>query len=162
MKYVITNIRHPKYPQLRRIKKIATGEYGGYIQYSYNLAQDDESWVADTACVFGNSRVYNNSIVAGTSQISGNSYISNSLVLDNSIVIGGSVHGVVLNGNSQVYNSTIESSQKNKTIFTNIKLDKGSDIKLSDKIINTECSWEYGLLGRDEAYAIPVNITISL
>lgn len=160
MKFVMTSHSHPIHTQLKRIKRLSDGKLGGYIQYEYNLSQDDDSWVGDNACVFGNSRIYDGAIVGGYTEVTGNSHIfgKNTKILDECLVSNSSVSGVILNGNCRIYNSEIYSDKSEKVILTDLRLESGSSLKMSDKIISTPNSWEYGLLGQSEEHAQKVDL----
>lgn len=55
-KYEITDIAHPKYPWLHRIRalrqvnrEVMAGDLGGYVQTEENLSQDGTCWIFDQA-----------------------------------------------------------------------------------------------------------------
>lgn len=160
MKFIMTEQIHPRFPQLRRIKRLSDGKLGGFIQNEYNLAQDDNSWVDEWACVFGNARIYDNAIVSGYAEVTGNSHVfgAKTLILDECTISNSSISGVVLNGNCRVYNSEIISDKEERPILTDLKLESGSSLKMSDKIVNSASSWEYGLLGQSEKHAQKANL----
>lgn len=63
-KYVITDIVHPKYPWLHRIRalhqvneQVMPGLLGGYIQTEENLSQDGSCWIYDEAICCENAVV---------------------------------------------------------------------------------------------------------
>lgn len=155
MKFKITNKQHPKHPHLYRIIR-NDGLIGGYIQYEYNLSQDpdDDAWVGGNACIFGNARIYDGAVISGYAEVSGNSHIfgNNTKILDECVIVSSSINGVILNGCSRIYNSEIVSNKAEKTILTDLKLESGSSLKMSDKILGTTSNWENGLLGQDEQY----------
>ena len=64
-KYEITEIAHPQYPGLYRIRAlidvrygVKKGDLGGYVQSAENLSQEGTCWIADDAVVCENARVY--------------------------------------------------------------------------------------------------------
>ena len=57
-KYEITDIAHPQYPWLHRIralenirKGVRSGDLGGFIQSEENLSQEGYCWIFDNAVV---------------------------------------------------------------------------------------------------------------
>lgn len=103
---------------------IRQGDIGGWIQTETNLSQDDNCWIADNACVYGqasvkedalvcqNAKVYNfaaireNAIVCGKSRVYDNAVICGcAKVGDNAVVcktamVGGKAN---IQGNSFIY-----------------------------------------------------------
>ena len=54
-KYEITNIAHPRYPWLHRIRALRdvredvhAGDLGGFVQSEENLSQEGQCWIAET------------------------------------------------------------------------------------------------------------------
>lgn len=99
-KYELTNIRHPVYPQARRIRLLLprfrsggtnADEYGGYIESESCLSHETSCWVADNAVVLGTSVVRDFALVTGSaviqdSTISGHARIRNRAIVRSSIV----------------------------------------------------------------------------
>ena len=54
---------------LYRIKRIETGENGGYIEHESNLSHDGDAWVSGDAWVFGDARVFGAAQVFGDAQV---------------------------------------------------------------------------------------------
>lgn len=54
MKYEITDIKHPQYPNLRRIRalksfgSVKSGDLGGYVQSEDNLSHSGRCWFTIT------------------------------------------------------------------------------------------------------------------
>lgn len=67
---------------LRRIKatadfaNIRSGDWGGWVESTKNLSQDDESWVSGNAQVFGDAQVFGEAKVYGKAQVSGDAQVS--------------------------------------------------------------------------------------
>ena len=65
----------------KRIRRIAHGEVGGWIENETNLNQSGNAWVYDNARVWGDARVsgaaqvYDNARVYGNAQVSGNARV---------------------------------------------------------------------------------------
>lgn len=116
-KYQITEIQHPQYPELKRIKALRNIEYGcvwagtlgGYVEHAHNLSQEGDCWIADEAICRGNARVTENArmmkfskaedeviltgkaVLTGHSIAKGNAYIENAYVRDNAQILSGAV-----------------------------------------------------------------------
>ena len=116
-KYEITDIVHPKYPWLHRIRalqdvreNVHAGDLGGFVQSEENLSQEGSCWIFDNAiaaeesCVSGNADLRDFSCARGSAVICGESQIhQNATVKDCAIVtagcIGGNAH---IAGNAEV------------------------------------------------------------
>lgn len=83
-KYEITEITHPKYPWLHRIRarcqvneQVGPGALGGYVQTEDNLSQDGTCWIYDQAIcceeavVEGDGRMFDGAVARGSALISG-------------------------------------------------------------------------------------------
>ena len=82
-KYEISEIAHPQYPWLHRIRALSDvrpdvpkGHLGGYVQCEENLSQKGTCWIADDAVVCDNARVYGSAWIGNKSHISGQAVIS--------------------------------------------------------------------------------------
>lgn len=77
-KYEITNIAHPHYPWLHRIRAlrdvredVQAGDLGGFVQSEENLSQEGACWiagnaiVAEEAYVYGNAKLFANAVTGG-------------------------------------------------------------------------------------------------
>ena len=83
-KYEITEITHPKYPWLHRIRarcqvneQVGPGALGGYVQTEDNLSQDGTCWIYDQAIcceeavVEDDGRMFDGAVARGSALISG-------------------------------------------------------------------------------------------
>ena len=75
-KYEISEIAHPQYPWLHRIRALSDvrpgvpkGHLGGYVQCEENLSQKGACWIADDAVVCDNARVYGSAWIGNKSHI---------------------------------------------------------------------------------------------
>lgn len=55
---------------------VTTGDLGGWIESERNLAQSDNAWVSDDACVSGDAYVYGDAHVSGAARVYGDAYVS--------------------------------------------------------------------------------------
>lgn len=82
-KYEITEITHPKYPWLHRIRarcqvneQVGPGALGGYVQTEDNLSQDGTCWIYDQAIcceeavVEDDGRMFDGAVARGSALIS--------------------------------------------------------------------------------------------
>ena len=67
-KYELTDIVLPG-TNLRRIRRLANGEIGGYISDEHNLSHDGNAWVSGDARVFGDAWVSGNAWLRGNAQL---------------------------------------------------------------------------------------------
>jgi len=121
-KYEITDIAHPEFPNLRRIRalreidffEVLEGELGGYVESEANLSQEGECWVADDACVYGNASVSGNAWAASRAQVYGNAS-----VYDNALVSGDATvsENAQIFGNSWVYGNAVV--RENARVYEN-------------------------------------------
>ena len=83
-KYEITEITHPKYPWLHRIRarcqvneQVGPGALGGYVQTEDNLSQDGTCWIYNQAILFeeavveDDGRMFDGAVARGSALISG-------------------------------------------------------------------------------------------
>ena len=83
-KYEITEITHPKYPWLHRIRarcqvneQVGPGALGGYVQTEDNLSQDGTCWIynqaicCEEAVVEDDGRMFDGAVARGSALISG-------------------------------------------------------------------------------------------
>ncbi len=116
-KYEITDITHPQYPWLHRIRalqdvreNVHAGDLGGFVQSEENLSQEGLCWIfdnaiaAEEACVSGNADLRNFSCACGSAVICGESRIhQNAMVKDRAIVTAGCIGGnAYIAGNGEV------------------------------------------------------------
>ena len=76
-KYEITEITHPKYPWLHRIRarcqvneQVGPGALGGYVQTEDNLSQDGTCWIYNQA-ICCEEAVFDGAVARGSALISG-------------------------------------------------------------------------------------------
>lgn len=118
-KYEITDIAHPEYPFLHRIRALKSihgvvraGALGGYVEHEGNLSIDDEdsAWIADDAIACNNAYVDKGAQLRGKAVACGNAYISGNAVLhqraraeDNAFIRGASVgDDALVSGNGMI------------------------------------------------------------
>ncbi len=84
-KYEITDIAHPRYPWLHRIRaicqvneQVSPGMLGGYVQTEDNLSQEGTCWIYDQAAacegalVSKDGRMYDGTMAKDSALVSGN------------------------------------------------------------------------------------------
>jgi UDP-3-O-[3-hydroxymyristoyl] glucosamine N-acyltransferase len=90
-KYEITNIQHPDYSFLHRIRAlrdiprfgVKAGDLGGWVGNEDNLSQDGDCWIG------GNAEVYENALVYGNAQIGVNAQVTEyAWVFGNAQILG--------------------------------------------------------------------------
>ena len=117
-KYEITDIAHPVYPELHRIRALRQvsgdvpyGALGGFVQSEANLSQDrDDSWLyndsvcRDEARVCDGARLYDQVMAQELALVSGSSTMyDNAIVCDNAIITGGCIRNdALVCGNARV------------------------------------------------------------
>lgn len=62
---------------------VKKGDLGGWVESEDNLSQDENCWVSDEACVYGNAQVYGHAEVYGRTDV-----CDNAMVYDNAKVYG--------------------------------------------------------------------------
>lgn len=102
-KYEITDIVHPQYPWLHRIRALRdvredvhVGDLGGFVQSEENLSQEGQCWVANNAVaaeesyISGDAIMWDYSCARGCAVISGKSRIGGEAIIeDHAIVTSG-------------------------------------------------------------------------
>lgn len=117
-KYEITDIAHPVYPELHRIRAlrqvgtdVPAGELGGFVQSEANLSQDrDDDWLygdsvsRDDARVCDGARLYDQAMAQELALVSGSSTMyDNAVACDNAILTAGCIrNGALVCGNARV------------------------------------------------------------
>lgn len=119
-KYEITEITHPKYPWLHRIRarcqvneQVGPGALGGYVQTEDNLSQDGTCWIYDQAIcceeavVEDDGRMFDGAVARGSALISGDARMFERAVAEgNSSFFSGELkEDVRLSGNAVVNRS---------------------------------------------------------
>ena len=106
-KYEISEIAHPKYPWLHRIRALSDvrpgvqkGDLGGYVQGTENLSQEGTCWIFDNAIACDDAFVNQQAVlseyavVRGSALVSGNANVrGNAVVDDHALVMNGTVRG---------------------------------------------------------------------
>ena len=89
-KYQITDIEHPEYPFLHRIRAlreinniVSAGDLGGYVESEKNLSYEpgDTAWIYDDAICCGEAYVSRHSELHNCAIACDNAYITNSAVM---------------------------------------------------------------------------------
>ena len=117
-KYEITDIAHPVYPELHRIRAlrqvredVPVGELGGYVQSEANLSQDsDDAWLyddsisRDEANVCGGAQLHDRAVAQDLALVSGSSTMyDNAVACDNAILTAGCIRNdAIVCGNARV------------------------------------------------------------
>ena len=111
-KYEVTDIPHPDYPWLRRVRALYSfrsdvqkGQLGGYVQSEENLPQEGTCWLFDDAVAIEDAFVTqqavmkNKAIAKGHCLVSGTAVCDgNALVCDDAIVTAGNLTDCCLVG----------------------------------------------------------------
>lgn len=121
-KYEISEIAHPKYPWLHRVRAlwefrpgVRPGDLGGFVQSEENLSQDGTCWIFDEAIVCDDAFVDQQATVSGAAVVRGSALASgrvmirdSSVIDDHAIVMAGFVKGHAhVAGNAAITASTI-------------------------------------------------------
>ena len=117
-KYEITDIAHPIYPELHRIRAlrqvgtdVPAGELGGFVQSEANLSQEqDDAWLyddsisRDEANVCGDAQLHGQAMAQDLALVSGSSTMyDNAIACDNVILTGGCIRNdAIVCGNARV------------------------------------------------------------
>lgn len=96
-KYEITNIQHPEWRFLRRIRAlrdiprygVEAGDLGGWVEKEYNLSQDGNAWVGEQATAFENSLVDEDSAVLGHARVGGKVVTSGNALIGGDVSLSG-------------------------------------------------------------------------
>lgn len=157
--YEITELEHPKYPWLHRIRAkkalrddVYPGTLGGYVQSEDNLSQDSECWLYEDAIVCEGAYVSGMAMVAGKAVvrhhafIGGEAEICGQAVVDDYALI---THGIVeehahISGNAQVGLSRVSKAAPHiyghasvyGLVFGNVEIGESATILPGAKIDN--------------------------
>ena len=117
-KYEITDVAHPDYPELHRIRAlrqvgndVPAGELGGFVQSEANLSQgNDDAWLYDDsisrheANVCGGAQLHGRTVAQDLALVSGSSTMyGNAIACDSAIVTGGCIRNdALVCGNARV------------------------------------------------------------
>lgn len=157
-KYEITDIAHPQYPWLHRIRALQDvredvhqGDLGGFVESERNLSQEGSCWIYDNALAGENSRVIEQSTLhwacraLGSSIISGDARLDRNVwVLDNAIVAAGTVTNMVtIQGNARILSGSGHSSPVIKndaviygTVVGNVEISGFYELPPGEKLEN--------------------------
>ena len=122
-KYEITDIAHPVYPELHRIRAlrqvredVPAGELGGFVQSEANLSQDkDEAWLYDDsisrheASVCGGAQLHDQAVAQDLALVTGSAVMyDKAAVCDNAIVTAGCIRDeAFVLGNARIRENTV-------------------------------------------------------
>ena len=122
-KYEITDIAHPVYPELHRIRAlrqvredVPAGELGGFVQSEANLSQDkDEAWLYDDsisrheASVCGGAQLHDQAVAQDLALVTGSAVMyDQAAVCDNAIVTAGCIRDeAFVLGNARIRENTV-------------------------------------------------------
>lgn len=122
-KYEITDIAHPVYPELRRIRAlrqvrddVPAGELGGFVQSEANLSQgNDEAWLyddsisRDEANVCGGAELHDQALAQDLALVSGSAVMyDQATACDKAIVTAGFIRDeAFVLGNARIRENTI-------------------------------------------------------
>ena len=102
-KYEISEIAHPQYPWLHRIRALSNvrigvikGDLGGYVQGEHNLSQEGTCWIFDDAIACESSFVDQQATVSGTAVIRGSALVSGRAMIRQNAVVDD--HAIVMDG----------------------------------------------------------------
>lgn len=117
LKYEITDIAHPKYPWLHRIRALRDigglvhkGNLGGFVQSTDNLSQNGDCWLfgmsiaCEEALITQNAQVSEYAVIRGNALVTGSADISSQAVVeDYAIVTDGYIEGCAqISGNARI------------------------------------------------------------
>lgn len=109
-KYRITDITHPRYPNLKRIQALTDisedvkrGNLGGFVEKEWNLSQKGGCWIypnaicRESARVQGNARLYDNTQACGRAVVTGEAdLLGYSIVKGDSYIRDAELRGAVM------------------------------------------------------------------
>ena len=122
-KYEITDIAHPVYPELHRIRAlrqvgndVACGTLGGFVQSEANLSQgQDDAWLyedsisRDEANVCGSAKLHDRAMAQDLALVSGNAVMfDHAIACDNAILAAGVLRcDAIACGNARIRENTV-------------------------------------------------------
>lgn len=102
-KYEISEIAHPRYPWLHRIRALSNvrigvikGDLGGYVQGEHNLSQEGTCWIFDDAIACESSFVDQQATVSDIAVIRGSALVSGRAMIRQNAVVDD--HAIVMDG----------------------------------------------------------------
>ena len=110
-KYEITDIKHPEYSYLSRIRALRNiprvnakaGDLGGYIEHEGNLSQEEDCWISDDSVVYRNAQVSEDAHIFEHSYVFENAKVCENARIFNKVWVYGNAS---VSGNAQVYGDT--------------------------------------------------------
>ena len=122
-KYEITDVAHPDYPELHRIRAlrqvgndVLAGELGGFVQSEANLSQgNDDAWLYDDsisrheASVCGGAQLHDQAVAQDLALVTGSAVMyDQAAVCDNAIVTAGCIRDeAFVLGNARIRENTV-------------------------------------------------------
>lgn len=108
MKYELLNNDTIEYRghTLKRIKRIADGKLGGYVEFETNLSQKGTCWVHEDAKVYEDAHVDDDAQIMGNARVHGNAAIAESAIIAGDAIVHGraEVFGCArVDGEAQVF-----------------------------------------------------------
>ena len=134
-KYEITDIAHPRYPWLHRIRALRdiredvhAGDLGGFVQSEDNLSIHDPSWIygdaiaCEDAYVSQNAALFQNAVVKGSAVILGQAQLSGfASVEDSAIVQDGKIEGYAhVSGYGQIQKNAVSGIAPHITDYASV------------------------------------------
>ena len=87
-KFEITDIAHPEYPFLHRIralrdigKDVKVGDLGGFVEGGHNLSHEDDAWIYDDAIAANGAFVYEGAVLRSNAIVCGEAHVCKEAVL---------------------------------------------------------------------------------
>lgn len=138
-KYVLTNNKieydgHTLY-QIKRANW--SNEYGGYIEDIGILSQDDDSWVEEGACVYGESLLQGKIIVKKGAVVKDSELYGNIEIEEDCTLINCNITPVFHDGRTTIKNNTIIQNKTMRTVgsYNNKLFNDGKFEVLSNNVI---------------------------
>ena len=79
--------------------KVKAGSLGGFVESEMNLSQEDNSWIADDAMVYGGARVEGNALLIEEANVSGDVVITDNVVIEGDAKIQNTTGNCITIGN---------------------------------------------------------------
>ena len=61
---------------IRSFNDVAAGDLGGYVEKEENLSHDNDAWIYNNACIYGDARISDNACICDNACIYGDARIS--------------------------------------------------------------------------------------
>lgn len=110
-KFEITDIAHPEYPFLHRIRAlrdigptVKAGDLGGFVEGQHNLSHEDDAWICDDAIAANGAFVYEGAVLRGNAIVCGEAHVCKGAVLSGYARVEDHAHidGAVMGGCARV------------------------------------------------------------